>query len=244
MYNDICPPRGGGGYHVYPSPNLQSSVVPPNLRISHAPCSPHPTSPRPQDHIPTPPSRPNRPRHLEHRQERRNAGLEGVQSRSQDSRCPCSAAFSTAIISGRPDWAAGDHLALDEEDTEGGQGSSCLGSCGLLRSSSLMSMRSISTAEAGCSISNAMLQQQQEVLLCHLIAMLLVLGLRQNQRRHRATAPRSARSPAVQAPARSASSALATVSAMTSRPTGARVDPISDTAQGDEYDTSVQRCSR
>ena len=60
-------------------------------------------------------------------------------------------------------------------------------------------MRSIAATEAGCSISNVMLQQQQELLLRHLIAVLAGLGLRQNQRRHRATAPRSARSPAVQA---------------------------------------------
>ena len=90
-----------------------------------------------------------------------------------------------------------------------------------LHSSILMSMRSIAATEAGCSISNVMLQQHQELLLRHLIAVLAGLGLRQNQRRRRATAPRSVRSPAAQAPARPASSALATPSAMT-RPKGGR----------------------
>ena len=46
-------------------------------------------------------------------------------------------------------------------------------SCGLLHPSSLVSMRPTAVVEAGCSISSVMLQQQQEVLLRHLIALLL-----------------------------------------------------------------------
>ena len=121
------------------------------------------------------------------------------------------------VLDGEHLWQTWLARRRPSRSRRGGPGSTC----GFLHSSMLMSMRSIAATEAGCSISNVMLQQQQELLLRHLIAVLAGLGLRQNQRRHRATAPRSARSPAAQAPARPASSALATPSAMT-RPKGGR----------------------